>query len=183
MTRHAKATSSSHESTAAGSASATPAFNLTDGSLGAVRDWLNGSLTAAQNLAVWIEQSQKLNVQAVNTWHENLNAALREAEQADDMQKLMSVATQLLNRQMGTAIQQFGANVKQTLETEAQWMERLRNTTVSASQRMLQTGVPAPTGEGGNGSPLSQLGQAQAEWLAMTQRWIDTVKSAQTQPS
>ena len=179
MVRHAKAMPSSQESGAADHASAVPGLLPPDGGVGVLRDWLNGSLAAAQNIAAWMEQSQQLNAQAVNTWNENLHAAMREAEQADDMPKLMGVTTQLLNRQMGTAIQQFGAGLKQTLETEAQWMERMRNTAVSASQRMLQTGVPVPSGEAGNSSPLAQLGQAQSEWLVMTQRWIDTVKSAQ----
>lgn len=175
MVRNAKA-SPSHPEPAAVSPLGLPGFELPDGGMDAARDWLSGSLAAAQNVATWLEQSQQLNAQAINTWHENLSAAMRDAERADDMQKLMGVTTELLHRQMGTAIEQFGAGVRQALETEAQWMERLRTTTVSASQRMLQTGKPVSSGDGASESALSNLGQAQAEWLAMTQRWLDTVK-------
>lgn len=178
MVRNAQVSPSDSVRKAADNSLPLPAFNLHDGGMGAVRDWLNGSLVAAQNLAAWLEQSQKLNAQAVNTWHENLSVAMREAEQADDLQKLMGVTTQLVNRQMGSAIEQFGAGVRQAIETEAQWMEHLRNTTVSASQQMLKTGVPVPSDASANGLPLSQLGHAQAEWLAMTQRWIDNIKLA-----
>ncbi|MDL2337598.1 MAG: hypothetical protein QFE16_07145 [Pseudomonadota bacterium] len=180
MVRNAK-TNPPTESSATEEAATSSGATLLNGGMGAIRELLNGSLAAAQNVAAWLEQSQKLNAQAVNTWHENLNAALREVEQADDLQKLMSVTTHLANRQMGTAFQQFGASVKQALETEAQWVERMRSASVGVAQRMLHTGVPASSGDGADSSPLTQLGQAQAEWLAMTQRWIDSVKSVQGQ--
>ncbi|MDO9313548.1 MAG: hypothetical protein Q7T97_03255 [Burkholderiaceae bacterium] len=179
MVRTARHTSSESEANTVENTSFLSGFHSPDGGIGAARGWMNGSLSAAQHLAAWLEQSQKLNAEAVHTWHANLDEALREAEQAEDLQKLISVATHLLNRQMSTAMQQFGSGVRQAMETEAEWMERLRKSTLSASQQMLQTGMPVPSGEGGNGSPLLHLGQAQAEWLAMTQRWIDSVKAAQ----
>jgi hypothetical protein len=42
---------------------------------------------------------------------------MHEAERANDMQKLMAVGTNLIHRQMGTSMQQFGVGIKQTLET------------------------------------------------------------------
>lgn len=157
-------------------------FNLLYGNTAAVRDLFNGSLAAAQNVAQWMEQSQQLNAQAVNTWSENLGAAMHEAEQAGDIQKLMAVGTNLINRQMGNSMQQFGVGLKQTLETEAQFVERMRNTAIAMSQRMMQGGLAAQPAAAFNGnsdtSPLAQLSHAQAEWMALTQRWLDTVKTA-----
>ena len=46
-----------------------------------MREMLNGSLAAAQGVAQWLEQSQQLNAQMVETLNENLNSALREAEE------------------------------------------------------------------------------------------------------
>lgn len=176
MARNGKSTYPTPESPSV-EQSAASGFQLLNGGLGAARELLNGSLAAAQNLAAWLEQSQQLHAQAVSTWHENLDTAMRDAEQADDLPKLMNVTTQLVNRQLGTAIQQLGASVKQAVETEAQWVERMRNTTVGLSQRMLQTGTLLRPDDAAN--PLTQLSQAQAEWLAMTQRWIDSVQSVQ----
>ena len=143
-----------------------------------MREMFNSSLAAAQNVAQWLEQSQQLNAEAVNTLNENLSNAMHEAERANDMQKLMAVGTNLINRQMGTSMQQFGAGIKQTLETEAQFIERMRNTATAMSQRMMRGAMGAQAQDGSAASPMSQLGNAQAQWLSMTQRWMESVKPA-----
>lgn len=183
MVRPIKTSAAANGSTAAEHTTDVPGLHRFSGVMSlSVRDWLNGSLVAAQDVANWLERSQRLNAEAANTWHEHLSAAMREAEQADNVQKLVGVTNHLANRQMGTAVEQFGAGVKQLLEAEAQWVEHVRDTTVGLSQRMMQTAASAPANEGGNTSPLAQLGHAQAEWLAMTQRWIDSVRSVQNRP-
>jgi hypothetical protein len=153
-------------------------FNLLYGNTTAVREMFNTSLGAAQNLAQWLGQSQQLNAEVVNTWNENLGNAMREAEQANDIQKLMAVGTNLMNRQMGTSMQQFGVGIKQTLETEAQFIERMRNTATAMSQRMMRGAMGAQAQDGSAASPMSQLSQAQAQWLSLTQRWMESVKPA-----
>ncbi|OYY67213.1 MAG: hypothetical protein B7Y51_00355 [Burkholderiales bacterium 28-67-8] len=153
-------------------------FNLLQGNAAAMREMLNGSLAAAQGVAQWLEQSQQLNAQVVETLNQNLNSALREAEQADDVQKLMGVGTNLINRQMGSNMQQFGIGLKQTLETEAQFVERMRNTAMTLSQRVMQGGMAAKPAEVVDNSPMAQLSHAQAEWMALTQRWINSIKTA-----
>jgi hypothetical protein len=153
-------------------------FNLLYGNTTAAREMFNSSLDAAQTLAQWLEQSQQLNAKAVNTWHDNLGNAMREAEYANDIPKLMAVGTRLINRQMGTSMQQFGAGIKQTLETKAQLTERMHNTATAMSQRMMQAALGAQSGDGAAASPLSQLSQAQAQWLSQTQGWMDSVKPA-----
>ena len=184
MVRNAKSTSTHSDTTASHQDMASGGFNLLQGNAAAMREMLNGSLAAAQGVAQWLEQSQQLNAQMVETLNENLNSALREAEQADDVQKLMGVGTNLINRQMGSNMQQFGIGLKQTLETEAQFVERMRNTAMTLSQRVMQGGVAArpfdggATAAGGDNSPMAQISHAQAEWLALTQRWIDSIKSS-----
>jgi hypothetical protein len=153
-------------------------FNLLYGNTTAVREMFNTSLAAAQNLAQWLGQSQQLNAQAVDTWNENLGHAMHEAEQANDIQKLMAVGTNLINRQVGTSMQQFGVGIKQTLETEAQFIERMRNTATTMSQRMMRGAMGAQAQDGATASPMSQLSQAQAQWLSLTQRWMESVKPA-----
>lgn len=179
MVRHTKSTSTQTET--ASSDAEDVGFNLLYGNTTAVREMFNSSLVAAQNLAQWLGQSQQLNVQAVDTWNENLGNAMREAEQANDIQKLLVVGTNLLNRQMGTSMQQFGAGIKQTLETEAQFIERMRNTAAAMSQRMMQgamSGQATLAQDGSAASPMSQLSNAQAQWLSLTQRWMESVKPA-----
>lgn len=176
MVRHTKSTSTQAEDIA--SDVEDTGFNLLYGNTTAVREMFNSSLAAAQNLAQWLEQSQQLNAEAVNTLNENLSNAMHEAEQANDIQKLMAVGTNLINRQMGTSMQQFGAGIKQTLETEAQFIERMRNTATAMSQRIMQGAMGAQPSDGSAASPISQLGQAQAQWLSMTQRWMESVKPA-----
>jgi hypothetical protein len=176
MVRHTKSTSTQAEDIA--SDVEDTGFNLLYGNTTAVREMFNSSLAAAQNLAQWLEQSQQLNTEAVNTLNENLSNAMHEAERANDMQKLMAVGTNLIHRQMGTSMQQFGAGIKQTLETEAQFIERMRNTATAMSQRMMHGALGAQTNDGAAASPMSQLGQAQAQWLSLTQRWMESVKPA-----
>ncbi len=176
MVRNTKSTSTHAESMASDAEDA--GFNLLYGNTAAVREMFNSSLAAAQNLTQWLGQSQQLNAQAANTWNENIGNAMREAEQANDMQKLMAVGTNLINRQMGTSMQQFGAGIKQTLETEAQFIERMRNNATAMSQRMMHSALGAQTDDGAAASPMSQLSQAQAQWLSLTQRWMESVKPA-----
>ncbi len=173
-----------HADTTAHPDAASGGFNMLQGNASAMREMLNGSLAAAQGVAQWLEQQQQLNAAAVDTLNQNLHAALREAEQADDVQKLMGVGTNLINRQMGSSMQQFGIGLKHTLETEAQFVERMRNTAMELSQRVMQGAQAAKpfdagssVGNGGT-SPLAQISHAQAEWLALTQRWIDSIKSS-----
>jgi hypothetical protein len=176
MVRHTKSTSTHAEDIA--SDVEDTGFNLLYGNTAAVREMFNSSLAAAQNLTQWLGQSQELNAQAVNTWNENLGNAMREAEHANDIQKLMAVGTNLINRQMGTSMQQFGAGIKQTLETEAQFIERMRHTATAMSQRMMNGALGAQTDDGAAASPMSQLSHAQAQWLSLTQRWMESVKPA-----
>jgi hypothetical protein len=176
MVRHTKSTSTQAEDMTSDVEGT--GFNLLYGNTAAVREMFNSSLAAAQNLAQWLGQSQELNAQAVNTWNENLGNAMREAEHANDMQKLMAVGTNLINRQMGTSMQQFGTGIKQTLETEAQFIERMRNTATVMSQRMMNGALGAQTDDGAAASPMSQLSHAQAQWLSMTQRWMESVKAS-----
>ena len=182
MVRNTKSTSTHSDTTASHQDTASGGFNLLQGNATAMREMLNGSLAAAQGVAQWLEQSQQLHAQAVETLNQNLDAALREAEQADDVQKLMGVGTNLINRQMGSSMQQFGIGLKHTLETEAQFVERMRNTAMTLSQRVMQGGAAArpfdsgAAAAGGDSSPLAQISHAQAEWLALTQRWINSIK-------
>jgi hypothetical protein len=179
MVRNAKSTSHHSDAEASHQDTASGGFNLLQGNATAMRELLNGSLVAAQGMAQWLEQSQQLNAHAVETLNQNLTAAMREAEHADDLQKLMGVGTNLINRQMGSSMQQFGIGLKQTLETEAQFVERMRNTAMALSQRAMQSGSAAhsfDTGAAGDSSPLAQISHAQAEWLALTQRWINSIK-------
>jgi hypothetical protein len=176
MVRHTKSTSTHAEDIA--SDVEDTGFNLLYGNTTAMREMFNSSLAAAQNVAQWLEQSQQLNTEAVNTLNENLSNAMHEAERANDMQKLMAVGTNLINRQMGTSMQQFGAGIKQTLETEAQFIERMRSTATAMSQRMMHGALGAQTDDGAAASPMSQLSQAQAQWLSLTQRWMESVKPA-----
>lgn len=176
MVRNTKSTSTDAEN--ASSDAENTGFNLLYGNTTAVREMFNSSLDAAQTLAQWLEQSQQLNAEAVNIWNENLGNAMREAEYADDIPKLMAVGTKLINRQMGTSMQRFGAGTKQTLETKAQFTERMHNTATAMSQRMMQVALGAQGGNGAAASPISQLSQAQAQWLSQTQRWMDSVKPA-----
>lgn len=179
MVRNAKSTSTHSDTTASHQDMASGGFNLLQGNASAIREMLNGSLAAAQGVAQWLEQSQQLNAQAVDTLNQNLNSALREAEQADDVQKLMGVGTNLINRQMGSNMQQFSVAVKQTLETEAQFVERMRNSAMTLSQRVMQGSLAAKPAEAVvDNSPLAQLSHAQAEWMALTQRWINSIKPA-----
>ena len=176
MVRQTKSTSTQAETAASDAEDS--GFNLLYGNTTAVREMFSSSLAAAQNLAQWLEQSQQLNTEAVNTWNENLGNAMREAEHANDIQKLMAVGTNLINRQMGTSMQQFGTGIKQTLETEAQFIERMRNTATVMSQRMMNGALGAQTDDGAAASPMSQLSHAQAQWLSLTQRWMESVKAS-----
>ena len=180
MVRQTTKSTSTHSDTAAASQdAASGGFNLLQGNATAMRELLNGSLAAAQGVAQWLEQSQQLNALAVDTLNQNLNSALREAEQADDVQTLMGVGTNLINRQMGSSMQQFGIGLKQTLETEAQFVERMRNTAMTLSQRVMQGGLAAqPAADTVDNSPMAQISHAQAEWMALTQRWINSIKPA-----
>jgi hypothetical protein len=176
MVRNTKPTSTGAEN--ASSDDENSGLNLVYGSTTAVREMFNSSLAAAQTLAQWLEQSQQLNAKAVNTWNETLYSAIREAEYANDIPKLLAVGTKLIKRQMGTSMQQFGAGIKQTLETKAQLTERMHNTATAMSQRMMQAALGAQSGDGAAASPISQLSQARAQWLSQTQRWMDSVKPA-----
>lgn len=176
MVRNTKPTSTGAEN--ASSDAENTGLNLVYGNTTAAREMFNSSLAAAQTLAQWLEQSQQLNAKAVNTWNETLYSAIREAEYANDIPKLLAVGTKLINRQMGASMQQFGAGIKQTLETKAQLTERMHKTATAMSQRMMQAALGAQSGDGAAASPLSQLSQAQAQWLSQTQRWMDSVKPA-----
>ena len=141
-------------------------------SIAAARDWINGSLAAAQQAANWMDQFQRLSVQAASSITESLAASLNEVEQAKDPVQLVSVQSSLVNRQLEELAQQLAAAMQQLFDTQLLWFGQMDEKT--------------PTPAVGKSNPawdttaLSLWGKAHDDWLAMTQRWIASADPAAT---
>lgn len=182
MARNAKTPASATRSAqagakAAGGASGEPSQ---DG-MAAAREWVTGSLAAAHDAAGWMEELQRLNMQAASAWAQTLAMGSREVGQAGDPYQLMSVSARIVNQQFEEMSRQFASATQRLFDTQARWMDRLREQATGQAQRLQVTlpGASKPDA-GPENSALAALGQAQDEWLAMTRRWIETINTATT---
>ncbi|MFM8899696.1 MAG: hypothetical protein ACKOF9_07085 [Burkholderiales bacterium] len=151
------------------------------GNVGIAREMVSSSLAAQQNLVSWMAQWQAINSQAVVNCLEALRDAHREALQAQDLNHLMSLPMGLLQRQCSEYSALVSEAYTRLAQTEAQTIDQVNAELPKLWRRMVPSEVveaPTPSNEGDT-SPLAQIGRAQAEWLALTQRWIDGVKQAQ----
>ncbi len=187
MARNGKAPSSRSSATLAnqlaGSVESTPpdVSDIVASHVGIAREGIVSALAASQNLMSWMAQWQAINSQAVANCLEALRDAHREALQAQDLHHLMSLPMGLLQRQCSEYSALVSEAYTRLTQTEAQTIDQVNAELPKLWRRMVPGEVvetSTPSNEGVV-SPLAQIGRAQAEWLALTQRWIDGVKQAQ----
>lgn len=152
----------------------------TDFGLDASRTLISQNLGAAQTWLTQMEQLQRARLHALDAWLHLFSAAHHEAEQATDMQSLMSLSAKLVNSHWTLAMEQFGAQLSMWLESQMRVAEQLREAGTELSRRVMpDTQHAASTGSAAATEPLAQMGHLQDQWLAATRRWIDVAKSAQ----
>ena len=177
MARPAK-TTDSNEAPGVGAGSDTSLDAAQDGLNGA-REWWHQSLTVAQGLADWLEQTQRMNTDAARAWAESLAKADREVRQAEDLAALMAVPANLVNHQLDLALRRFNDQSKRLIETELEWADQTRERALALGQTWM---AGRPDGGGttsrhnGNGAALptaEALKRTQDAWSEVWQRWID----------
>jgi hypothetical protein len=144
-----------------------------DGGVAPMREWMSQSLAAAQQAAALLDDMQRLNAQATTAWAQSLAQAAREAEQAGDLQALMALPAQMWNRQLDLWMRRLSEGSQHLLEAELRWADQARN-------QALAMGLPpwagqADQAEAGVITPLASFSQMQDAWLALSQRWIDSM--------
>lgn len=182
MARNGKAPSSRSSATHTDNSS-TPNESSSEatGHVGIAREMVSSSLVASQNLVSWMEQWQSIQSQALARCMETLSDAHREALQAQDLNHLMSLPVGLLQRQWAEYSTLVGEAFTRLAQSEAKTIDQVNAELPKLWRRWVPNNVvEAPTQASENDtSPLAQIGRAQAEWLALTQRWVDSVKQAQ----
>ncbi len=187
MARNGKAPSSRRSATLTGQppasveSTASEAVGAAASNIGIAREAVASALAATQNLVSWWAQWQTIHSQALTNSMEALRDAHREALQAQDLGHLMSLPMGLLQRQWTEYSALVGEAYARLAQTEAQTIDQANAELPKLWRRLVPSEVvEAPTqAREGDTSPLAQIGRAQAEWLALTQRWIDGVKQAQ----
>jgi hypothetical protein len=177
MARQTK-TPDANEPAAAGTGSDTSS-DLTRDGLNGAREWWQQSLTLAQGLADWLEQTQRMNTDAARAWAESLAKAEREVRQAEDLAALMAVPANLVNHQLDLALRHFNDQSKRLIETELEWADQTRERALALGQTWMAgrpDGDGAASRRGGDGASLpaaEALKRTQDAWSDMWQRWID----------
>ena len=147
-----------------------------------LRGWFGQGLQAARQSVALMEDLQRLNTRALQSWVESLALAEREADQAGDLSALLALPAQVWNRQLDVWMRQLGEGSQHLLEAELQWADATRT-------RAQALGLPWWNGNGdGNAlaspsrqplfgaaatEPLAAFGQMQDAWLQLSRRWID----------
>lgn len=140
---------------------------------------VSGSLAAAHDIVDWVMQLQRQQTKLLGEWRQALESAQPEIEQAADLQALVTATTKLTQRQTALAVQQVGEVMAAWMGSETALANRFRSEAAGLMQKMLPVGVLPAAGAGvSDTSPLAQIGRMQDQWLAMTQRWIDTAGAA-----
>lgn len=83
----------------------------------------------------WTDQLQRLNQQSLAAWSEAFSASAQDAAQVRSLEDLAALPAQVVNRQLETALRQFGQLASFWMEAELQWMEALREQTGGLAQR------------------------------------------------
>lgn len=119
---------------------------MQDGLNGA-REWWHQSLTVAQGMADWLEQTQRMHTDAARAWSESLAKADREVRQAEDLAALMAVPAHLANHQLDLALRRFNDQSRRLIETELEWADQTRERTLALGQTWMAAAPPAGTAE------------------------------------
>jgi hypothetical protein len=144
------------------------------------REWWQQSLTVAQGLADWLEQTQRMNTDAARGWAESLAKAEREVRQAEDLAALMAVPANLVNYQMDLALRHFNDQSKRLIETELEWADQTRERALALGQTWM---ADRTDGNGASMPATDVLKRTQEAWSDMWQRWIDGMNTGQKQPA
>jgi hypothetical protein len=168
--------------TLAHSAAPHRAADVPTNGIGNARAWVRGSLGAAHSAADWLEQWQRFNLDSVTSLSESLAAAAREAEQAKDPFALVGVPSQIMGQQLQEMMRQFGAVMQESMKAQARWAQQLRQHSGEWTLQSTGSGtVASPAQAAPTDAAWKSLAQAQDEWLAITQRWLDAVNAATVQ--
>jgi len=151
---------------------------LTRDGLTDAREWWHQSLTLAQGLADWLEQTQRMNTDAARGWTESLAKAEREVRQAEDLAALMAVPANLVNYQLDLALRQFNDQSKRLIETELEWADQTRERALALGQTWM---AGRPDGDGAGLPAAEALKRTQEAWSDMWQHWIDGMNTGQKQ--
>lgn len=185
MARQTKTPDSNEPSTAGAGSDASS--ELTQDGLTGAREWWHQSLTVAQGMADWLEQTQRMNTDAARAWAESLAKADREVRQAEDLAALMAVPANLVNQQLDLALRRFNDQSKRLIETELEWADQTRERTLALGQTWMAgrpDGNGATSRHSGNGAALpaaEALKRTQDAWSDMWQRWIDGMNTGMKQ--
>ena len=116
---------------------------------------------------LWLDCFERVRISSVFDTPKGLRRRQFDFRLANDDQiedyKDVGLLSNLINRQMGSSMQQFGIGLKQTLETEAQFVERMRNTAMALSQRVMQGGLAAKPFDTGTTAAAGDT-QALIQW-------------------
>lgn len=143
------------------------------------RQFVNLSLASAQDGVAWLQQWQKLNLQAIELAAGQLSDAIHEARTAASVQDIWSAVLNLAGRQWAQGFNQLSAQAAQWTESEFQFADRLRTEAVECAQEALVDGDSAPrAGAAAADLPWEPLMRLQDRWLAATQALVDRANAA-----
>jgi hypothetical protein len=151
----------------------TGTFDLTGDTLPWTRENLIRMLELSLGFSTWLKQWQSLGTVSVDAWCEALRVALQEGERARDLHQILLLPANVVQRQLSATLYLVSATAAKMLDDQVQSTERLRQCMGSMWQRVSPAVVSdQPTQSGG--IRLDPLAKAQVEWLALTQRWLET---------
>lgn len=160
-----------------------PAEAAADGNI--AKDVAETSLAATHDMGHWLSQWRQMGAQAMSFWGGALGDIEEEASQAPHFSPLFFLPFELMQRQANLFWSFFGVPLARLAPAPA----------AAKAATPLGGALPAPwRGDGAAGpgkaasgkalpadgaedSVLDQMARAQSEWLAMTQRWIDSAAS------
>lgn len=86
--------------------------------------WQYPSLASVHGDAGWLDDWQRLGMQAATAWTESLELAALELDHAGDLDHLLSVPARLIERQWRLACESFGGGLQCLLDAQWQWVNQ-----------------------------------------------------------
>jgi hypothetical protein len=139
-----------------------------------VEDTAENSLAASQNVTAWLAQWRQLNDQAMSFWSEALRGMGEQLPLAWNWGPWVFLPADLAQRQLSDFLAFLGGTATHQAE-EAPTAAAHRFGAATTTPRLWQRGDEK---NNGGAAPPDPMARAQAEWLALTQGWLQGMAPA-----
>lgn len=149
----------------------------------AARGLIGAALASLARVIDGFEQMQALNASMLAGWRQTLALSSRDLDQAKDLEQVMALPAQMLNRQLEQTSQRWAEAVQDLFDAQAQWADQWRRQMADQLQQATASATQ-PAGQRGGVQPasLAAIGPLPAAWLALTREWIDAIGTSAPAP-